>query len=156
MEATALTIDQVRYVPPGADELVEVTLQVRRGDMEALHRWMHRDTLDEARAVRDADANRGIESLAVLLNQARRHLGTSGGRVCATLLASMYNGFRVKFDASDFRSLDSTLFEHAINAIRLCQTTRMEPHQFFKNGGQLFEQMISDWGLEKKRKGTRS
>ena len=77
---------------------------------------------------------------------------TSGGRVCATLLASLYNGYRVKFDASDLRVLDQVLFEHAMNTMRLCYELNAEPHTFFQDGGRLFEEMIETWGLEKKRR----
>lgn len=155
--AQPLTIEQVRCNPPQADAQIDVTLSIRRGDFDHLQSWMDRDAIDQARAARDADLNGRINSLSVLLNHALRHAGTSGGRICATLLASMYNGDRVKFDVSDLRNgLDHNLFEHAMNAIRLCRETNMEPHEFFEKGGTLFEQMIRDWGLEKRRKAVKS
>jgi hypothetical protein len=151
-----LTIEQARLSPAHADAEIDITLTIRKGDFDHLLSWMQRDAIDQARAARDADLNGRIDSLSVLLNHALRHAGTSGGRICATLLASMYNGDRVKFDVSDLRNgLDHNLFEHAMNAIRLCRETNKEPHQFFDNGGNLFEQMIRDWGLEKRRKAVK-
>lgn len=64
----------------------------------------------------------------------------------------MYNGARVKFDVSDLKLLDGGNFEHALNCMRLCQETCREPHQFFENGGAMFEQIIKEWKLEKKRR----
>jgi hypothetical protein len=49
-------------------------------------------------------------------------------------------------------SLDSANFEHLLNILRLRFETHREPHQFFVNGGALFEQIIADWGLEKRRR----
>jgi len=97
-----------------------------------------------------------VASLETVFHTQGRHLGTSGGRVCATLLASLYNGERVKFDVSDLRRLDQDLFEHAMNTIRLCYETNREPHTFFVEGGRLFEEMIERWGLEKKRRRARA
>lgn len=133
-------------------EQFEVTLQMTRDRLNKLQAFMDGDMWDAAQAAREAKLSECTKSVAVLLNTARRHMGTSGGRVCATLLASLYNGERVKFDVSDLRRLDMALFEHALNTMRACYELSMEPHQFFENGSQLIEQMIADWGLEKKKR----
>lgn len=138
------------------DEMEAVSVTVRRRDLPRLYQFMELDTIEEAEALRKANMRGQIDSLAELVNIALTHCGTSGGRRVATLLASMYNGDRVKFDASDLRCLDVTLFEHCMNAIRLCTENNREPHQFFENGGAVFEEIIRRWGLEKKRKGARS
>lgn len=137
------------------DDNITVTLTLPRAKYAKLNAFMSGDTWEKAQAARDAKLSECTKSAAVLLNTTRQHLGTSGGRICATLLASLYNGDRVKFDASDLRSLDQHLFEHAINTMRLCYELRREPHEFFENGGALFEEMITTWGLEKKRKAAR-
>lgn len=139
--------------PPDLDQPLQVTFTLKsRDELEKLNAWMAGDTWEKAQAARRADLEQGVLSLQALLKTTRQHLGTSGGRVCATLLASLYNGERVKFDASDLRVLDQDLFEHAMNTMRLCHETHREPHQFFLNGGALFEEMIQTWGLEKKRR----
>ncbi len=129
-----------------------VQVQIRADQVEKLHAFMAIDTWDKAQAARNAELEDCVKSVAALLNTARRHVGTSGGRVCATLLASLYNGDRVKFDVSDLRRLDQELFEHAMNTMRACYELNREPHTFFENGGRIFEEMIATWGLEKKRR----
>lgn len=128
---------------------VEVTLE--RSMLQKLHDFMAGDTWEKAQELRKARLEDCLNSLEVAVTWATRH-DTSGARVFATMLASMYNGNRVKFDVSDLKRLDQSNFEHALNCIRLCQEMHREPHQFFENGGQLFEQMIRDWKLEKKRR----
>lgn len=137
---------------PTPDDQVTVKLTLPRDQVEKLHAFLQSDTWEKAQAARKAHVVECHESIDMLFDTARRHMGTSGGRVCATLLASLYNGDRVKFDASDLRRLDGELFEHALNTIRLCYELNREPHTFFDDGGRLFEQMIADWGLEKKRR----
>ena len=156
---TAFTIIEAKPVedlipgaPADADRRMTVTVTMRRSMYAKLDAFMSGDTWEKAQAVRNADLAECTKSVAVLLNTTRQHLGTSGGRICATLLASLYNGQRVKFDASDLRSLDQHLFEHALNTMRLCYELNQEPHAFFENGGRLFEEMIETWGLEKKRR----
>ncbi|HRQ59169.1 MAG TPA: hypothetical protein PLN31_17275 [Azoarcus taiwanensis] len=136
---------------PAPDHEVTVKITLPRDQVEKLHAFLNCDTWEKAQAARNANLAECHDSVAVLLDTTRRHLGTSGGRVCATLLASLYNGDRVKLDVSDLRRLDAHLFEHALNTIRLCYELSREPHTFFEGGGHLFEQMIADWGLEKKR-----
>ncbi len=148
-------MDEIKIIPlmdPTPREgmaTVEVTLP--REKLDKLHAFMASDTYEKAEAARKAKLHECVKSLEIALTWAVHH-DTSGARVFATLLASMYNGNRVKFDVSDLKILDQENFEHALNCMRLCQETYREPHQFFKNGGALFEKMIKDWGLEKKRR----
>lgn len=134
------------------DRMIKVELTIPRSDLDKLHAFMSGDTFEKAEKARHARLDECLRSVEIALTIATTHYGTSGGRVFATLLASMYNGNRVKFDVSDLKYLDIANFEHALNCMRLCQELHKEPHQFFENGGQLFEQMIKDWGLEKKRR----
>lgn len=120
-----------------------------------LNAFFNADTFEKAEAARDARLDECFKSAEVALRVATTHYGTSGGRVFATLLASLYNGNRVKFDVSDLRCLDSANFEHALNVMRLSFETHSEPHTWFKGGGTIFEQLIADWKLEKKRRAAR-
>lgn len=147
MEIEALPVSRT---VPEPDALVTVTLTIPRSQVDKLHAFMGGDTWEKAQAARDARLSECVKSAAALLNMARRHRGTSGGRACAAVLASLYNGFRVKVDLSDLKCLDAELFEHALNTMRACYELHMEPHQFFEDGGRLLEELIADWGLEKK------
>lgn len=151
-DIAAKPLDGLRHKPEDPDAMVSITMTVSRKEVPKLRAFMHSDTWEKAESARNARLSDCTKSVAVLLNTARRHMGTSGGRVCATLLASLYNGNRVKFDVSDLKCLDADLFEHALNTMRACYELSMEPHQFFENGGRMFEQMIKDWGLEKRRR----
>ncbi len=137
---------------PADDRMIRVEFTVPRGDLEKLHAFMAGDTWEKAEAARKGNLTQCLKSLEIAVTVATRQHGTSGGRVFATLLASMYNGNRVKFDVSDLKCLDMANFEHALNCMRLCQETHREPHQFFDGGGELFERMIAQWGLEKKKR----
>ncbi len=142
--------------PPGVilprEEKVTVTLTLSADKVNKLHAFMASDTWEKAEAARKADLEGCMDSLEHAVKIATTHYGTSGGRVFATFLASLYNGNRVKVDASDIMSLDSANFEHLLNILRLRFETHREPHQFFENGGDLFERIIKDWGLEKHRR----
>lgn len=151
----AKTLEQVRYKLPEPDEYVEVKLTLPRAQLAKLNAFMAGDEWERAQAARQANLEQCVESVGVLLNTAREHLGTSGGRVCATVLASLYNGERVKCDLSDLKRLDLALFEHALNTLRACYELSLEPHQFFADGSRLIEELIADWGLEKKRRRRR-
>lgn len=131
---------------------VQVTMTLPRKHLEKLTALLDSGAWERAQAAREANLAECTKSVAALLDCARRHIGTSGGRVCATLLASLYNGERVRLDVSDLRRLDAELFEHAMNTLRLCYETNSEPHTFFAGGGEIFERLIADWGLEKKRR----
>lgn len=133
-------------------ETVTVTLTISPDKVDKLHAFMDSDTWEKAEAVRKANLEGCIDSLEHAINVATTHVGTSGGRTFATFLASLYNGERVKVDASSIMSLDGANFEHLLNILRLRFETHREPHQFFVNGGTLFEQIIADWGLEKRRR----
>ena len=147
------TIKIIPLTTPVADERMQkVEITIPRSDLPKLYAFMASDSWEKAEAARHADLTQCLKSIEIALTIATRHHGTSGGRVFATLLASMYNGNRFKFDVSDLKSLDMANFEHALNSMRLCQELHREPHQFFENGGELFETMIKNWGLEKKRR----
>jgi hypothetical protein len=70
-----------------------------------------------------------------------------GACVLARVLLSAYNGYRFPFDVSDLALLDEKHIELALNIMRL-RALGHEPHNFFHNGEQLFEEMAAAWGFE--------
>lgn len=139
------------HIDSQRDGNVRVSVTIPRAKLQKLQDWLSGDTWEKAQAARHAHLDDCLKSMEIAVTWALKH-DTSGARVFATLLASMYNGTRVKFDVSDLKLLDQGNFEHAINCMRLCQEMHREPHQFFEKGGELFERIISDWRLEKKRR----
>lgn len=150
-ETTAVVRRPAGVLLPRAEK-VTVTLTLSADKVDKLHAFMAADTWEKAEAARKADLEGCMDSLEHAVRFATTHVGTSGGRVFATFLASLYNGNRVKADVSDIGLLDGGNFEHLLNILRLCYETHREPHDFFKNGNDLFERIIKDWGLEKRRR----
>ena len=129
-----------------------ITVTLPRAKFEKFDAMMDSDAWEKAQALRQANLAQCCKSLEVALDWALHH-DCSGAGVFARLLASLYNGERVQVNMWRLCGvLDSGNFEHAMNVIRLCGETGREPHTFFVNGGEIFEKMISDWGLEKKRR----
>lgn len=135
-------------------EMMTLRITLPRDKYGKLNDFMNGDAWEEAQKIRKANLAECCKSLEVAIKWAMQH-DCSGARVFATLLASLYNGRRVKMDVSDLALLDMGNFEHAMNVIRLCMETRREPHSFFVDGGDLFEKMIKQWGFEKKRRAAR-
>ncbi|WP_096349060.1 DUF7673 family protein [Hydrogenophaga crassostreae] len=76
---------------------------------------------------------------------------TGQARVIARFLAGLYNGTRFPFDLTDLRTLDDALFENCMALLRMdARHCVQEVHRYFENGGVKWEQMISDWNMEKK------
>jgi hypothetical protein len=134
------------------DHWLTVTTTMRNSEFERFHAAMQSDDWEKRQALRNADLQTCLKSIQVAMNWAMHH-DCSGAAVFARLLASLYNGDRVKMDASRLVFvLDGPNLEHALNVIRLCYETRREPHTFFVDGGDLFERMIATWGFEKRRR----
>lgn len=137
---------------PVREGYMSITTTLPRAKFEKFNAAMHSDSWEKAEALRKANLNECVQSLKVALDWALHH-DCSGAAVFARLLGSLYNGNRVQMDASRLAfSLDSENFEHAMNVIRLVHDTSREPHTFLVNGGALFEQMIAQWGFDKKRR----
>lgn len=130
------------------------TVEMPAEDYEKLLAFWNSDLHERADKARMARLDDCLKSAEIALDWALHH-DCSGARVFATVLASLYNGNRVKFDVSDLRLLDSENFEHALNVMRLSFETHSEPHTWFPKGGAIFEKMIADWGFEKKRRAGR-
>ena len=85
---------------------------------------------------------------------ALRHLwvianGHSGQcRIVARFLLGLYNGTRFPFDMTDFRCLDSELFEECLTVLRMDNTPAAEVHVLLGVPGQAFEKLADDWRIE--------
>ena len=75
------------------------------------------------------------------------HSDTGGASVAAQLLLALYDGAEYPFDLTELCRLDSGLLSDALNAIEFRVRERIEPHEFFQNGGQLFQQIAKTWNL---------
>lgn len=87
----------------------------------------------------------GVEALARLLRIARGHSGQC--RIVAAFLLSLYNGTRFKLDLTDFRCLDREIFDDCLQVLKLDYCPVREVHCYFKNGGQIWEQLAKDWRI---------
>ena len=88
----------------------------------------------------------GAEALARLLPVALRDTGQS--RVIARFLLNLYNGYRFPFDLTDFRLLDHNLFVDCMTVLHMDYMPAQEVHLYFKRGGEIWEQMGTDWGFK--------
>ena len=87
----------------------------------------------------------GVDALARLLNIARGHSGQC--RHVAAFLLGLYNGNRFKFDLTDFRCLDREIFEDCLEVLKLDYCPVREVHQYFKNGGRIWEDLAEQWRI---------
>ena len=130
---------------------VRFELTVPETDAPKLHAWMQSDIYEKAEVIRKADLAECTKSLEHVINYASREYG-GAAEVFASFLASLYNGNRVKADVSRIGALDRSNFEHLMNVMRLCFMAHREPHDFFKNGNDIFEYIIRRHGLEKRKR----
>lgn len=93
-----------------------------------------------------AERAEGVPALRRLLNVARGHTGQS--RVIAHFLLGLYNGTRFKFDLTDFRLLDQELFDDCVAVLRMDSRPEREVHQYFVDGGKIWEQLAKDWNVK--------
>lgn len=70
---------------------------------------------------------------------------TSGGRVAANLLLSLYDDATYPFPIADLGVLDLDLLEHALIAIRGRVLLAEDPHTIVTDGKKLFEQLVQRW-----------
>jgi len=90
-----------------------------------------------------------VASLARLVGLAATS-DTGGANVAAQIVLGLYNGSDYPMDLTELCRLDEDLFEDAMNVIRLRVVAQTEPHEFFANGGQLFQQIAQDWNFRPK------
>lgn len=87
----------------------------------------------------------GVQALQRLLRVALRDTGQSS--VTAQFLLSLYNGYRFKFDLTEFRRLDHDLFEDCMAVLRMDYQPSQEVHCYFEGGGEIWEQLARDWNV---------
>lgn len=138
---------------PQPEGTVTVTLPIAKADK--LHAFMQADHWERAEAARKAELAQCVDSLVECVKFVRRHHANST-RFIASVLCSLYNGERVKVDMSGINLIDMEWQAHVINVIRLHAAVMREPHTYFVDGGKLFEEIIAEYGLEKKRRRSRA
>lgn len=70
---------------------------------------------------------------------------TSGGRVAANLLLSLYDADTYPLPLADLGILDLDLLEHALLALRGRILLGKEPHELVVNGQAQFTQLVALW-----------
>lgn len=63
---------------------------------------------------------------------------------------SCYDGSEYPFDVTELTRLDDEFFEDALKIIRLRTRCGHEPHEFFIEGGNLFNDFARNFGLVRK------
>lgn len=137
---------------PPAPKIVTISIDVEESEREEFNALLqefitgkrYKQQVDD----RKSEKERGVESLKKLLKFATT-MSCGSSRAIASFLASLYNGYRFKFDLTDLRLLDREMFEDAINVLRLDWNPAREVHDHFEDGGRIWEQMIADYGLGK-------
>lgn len=77
--------------------------------------------------------------------------GTSGQcRRVAGFLLCLYNGQRFPFDMTEFRGLDSDIFNDCIQVLILDYTPKKEIHELLNLSSEDFEKLAIDWQIEAK------
>lgn len=153
--ANVSVIASISKAPVAGDpEMMRVEMTIPRDKAEKLHAFMHSDTFEQAQAVRKAELAQCVESLEACVNFVRQHHANST-RFMASVLCSLYNGDRVKVDLSGIGLLDPIWAQHVMNVIRLHYEGMREPHTYFgESGGRIFEEIIAEYRLEKRRRRT--
>lgn len=92
----------------------------------------------------------GLPALQRLAKIAQRDTGQAA--TVRLFLLGLYNGYRFPFNLTTLRGLDCELFNDCMDVLRLdARATVKEVHQYFANGGEVFEQFariaIQEGGL---------
>lgn len=85
------------------------------------------------------------DAVCVLLELTRLHHGTGGAVRAAQVLLNAYNGTRFPFDPSDLGYLDPDLRTAALAVMWGRLISGIEPHDFFKEGGKIFEALANEY-----------
>lgn len=81
----------------------------------------------------------GVPALQRLAKVAQRDSGQAA--TVRLFLLGLYNGYRFPFNLTALRGLDLELFNDCMAVLTLdARATVKEVHQYFNNGGELFEQ----------------
>lgn len=66
-------------------------------------------------------------------------------RHVAAFLLSLYNGMRFKFDLTDFRAVDHSIFNDCLAVLKLDAGKEQAIHLYVSGGEDTFEAIASDW-----------
>lgn len=102
--------------------------------------------LENFRKGRPAAIKDGTDALKRLMRVAQSDTGQS--KRVAHFLLGLFNGDRFAFDLTDFRGLDLQLFDDCMKVLRMDYSPELEVHKYFDDGGELFERLARDWGVE--------
>lgn len=114
--------------------------------LEALRRQLDREQQLEQQ--RPALIAAGIEAMKRLIPVAQRDHGAS--RVIGRFLLGLYNGKAYPFDLVSLRNLDDELFEDCMTVLRMDQRPQREVHEYFKNGGEIWNDFKVRFGGKKR------
>lgn len=93
-----------------------------------------------------ADRIAGEAALRRLLPIAQ---GNTGQCECvARILLGCYNGPRFPLDLTNLRGLDYAILIDVMAVLRMDANAFQEVHLYFEDGGEVFEQLAKDWGIE--------
>ena len=110
---------------------------------------MARDFLAQMAAIREMERQlpkireAGEAALHRLLPIAQRGTGQSGK--VAGFLLGLYNGPRFPYDMTNLRGVDQEIFEDCMAVLRMDSMPAKEVHEYFPNGGKIFEQLAAEW-----------
>lgn len=97
------------------------------------------------------------DALITLWNLTQEHIGTTGARVAAGVLLSLYNGQRFPFDLTELRGLDGDRLADAIEVIRCdAHYCQREVHEWLntltgrRDFGDRFEHLAHDYRTTRK------
>lgn len=85
----------------------------------------------------------GEEALHRLLPIAQDDTGQSGK--VAGFLLGLYNGPRFPYDMTNLRAVDQEVFEDCMAVLRMDSMPQKEVHEYFENGGKIFEKLAKEW-----------
>lgn len=88
--------------------------------------------------------NEGIPALHRLMAVAQQDTGQS--RRVAAFLLSLYNDRRFTFSLTEFRGLDTEIFDDCINVLRMDANPNKEVHEYFDDF-DLFERLAGQHGF---------
>lgn len=88
----------------------------------------------------------GVAALKRLLPIAQGHSGQC--KIVAAFLLGLYNGTRFPFDMTDFRILDTKIFDDCMTVLQMDRRPLQEVHCYFPDGGRVWEQLARDWGIK--------
>lgn len=142
---------------PMQPRLVKITVDVPIEKQTEFNRLWQQILSDEDapinQQIRAEDAKREDvmdEGKAALFRLYEVAQGDTGQcRTIMRFLVGLYNGNRFPFDLTDLRTVDDKLFEDCMAVLRMdARHCVQEVHNYFDNGGQRWEKMISDWHLK--------